>query len=360
MAQYEHQATSDPTNNKDTTSQATSPSKRSVLELQESSTIASGGEGKLHLLIPDRWISLDILAQANKSKIKVQKVTEADFAVHCPSGGDVEIGSVRAITASVNTGREGGLRGGELSGSDVNVTSGSMGIRLRRLVALRGSVVGTGASSVTSIGSIYGDHLNVSVDGPMRVGNMSCQGSAPTSLLSSVTGPIVVEGMEGHARVMVEGKGSCYQAEGMEGHARVMGEGKGSISLHLQGKCGSIEVACGDLGQGEVNIALGPEALPLSVSVDGGCSVVKEGGREEWREEVNFSVDRTMKVALFEAATAGGGSEALEDRGRGRGGLGNEGSVTVYRARQLNVKRMSWMEALKKKMSLKAAAVKAS
>ncbi|WIA30048.1 hypothetical protein OEZ86_000143 [Tetradesmus obliquus] len=171
-------------------------------------------------------------------------------------GGDVAVKRCKANHAAINTAREpqhagqgGSMQVGELSASNLRLSSGGGAITVQRLFALDAQLLSQGGA--VDIGALYG--VKVAADsgsGPLAVGHMSCSGLA-----------------------MLQSGGASLTVDGLEGNASLI-SGGGDVKVHLHEQFGNVFVdSCG----GAVEAWVSP-AAPVSLQVAAGGGISLDAG----------------------------------------------------------------------------------
>ncbi|KAL6752313.1 hypothetical protein V8C86DRAFT_2758177 [Haematococcus lacustris] len=195
-----------------------------------------GAHGALCVTMPDKWTSLDITTAGQS--VTVGKLVEAGLKLRT-NGGPAQLGQVRATHAVIDTRVKGGsaggveaagpLKGGELSGSQVHVSTGQGAVQLKRLV---GQQVQVSLQADFSAGAVYGEQVDIASRGAISIGNMDCSQSGR---LRSQGGDVRVGSLDGHLEVESEG---------------------GSIEVHVHNRAGTLRLASNG---GAVCVAVSPD-----------------------------------------------------------------------------------------------------
>ncbi|MEW5305608.1 MAG: hypothetical protein WDW36_008139 [Sanguina aurantia] len=321
----------------------------------------SGGRSVLTARVPEKWLNMHITTQGGG--VSVTRVVEADLVVRT-HGGAVTLGTVRANAARIDSrldgGKDGVIVGGEVSGSDVLLQSGTGGLKLRRFVAQRGQATASGTGCI-NIGALYGEGVALSTGlGSIDVGMMDCgsnvmaspgadssSGSseaapAPgtqTSHSSSATQHGQPPSGDGVCAVL-SSKGGVISVRGLDGNARVS-SGGGAILLHLYANVREVSVASEG---GPVSLAL---AGDVSVRID-----VSNAQNVECLDGIELQYDSATQSytgTLQPTHTYQPHHRVLPGSvmGHVKVDAGATGVVTL--------KRVSWMEALQARVTATAA-----
>eukprot|EP00195_Chlamydomonas_chlamydogama_P008097 CAMPEP_0202901448 /NCGR_PEP_ID=MMETSP1392-20130828/14257_1 /ASSEMBLY_ACC=CAM_ASM_000868 /TAXON_ID=225041 /ORGANISM="Chlamydomonas chlamydogama, Strain SAG 11-48b" /LENGTH=393 /DNA_ID=CAMNT_0049588009 /DNA_START=96 /DNA_END=1277 /DNA_ORIENTATION=+ len=275
-----------------------------VVELKETSDQPGG---RLTAIIPDKWVNVDITTKG--APVSVAKVIEASLAVSS-KGGDVSLGTIRAYEARINTMGSpscGKLQAGELSGSDVQLSTGHGIIDIKRLIGQRVHVH-THDAPVT-IRALYAENADISTGGgsvEVDTCDCNCEGN-----IESEGGPITVHALDGNLNLHSRG---------------------GDIDVHLHDKVGHVRISSGG---GRVRVAVSPQAVAAVVIMNAG----KLNGDAEYetdhrtgRMTAHFKPDPTHKGA--------------------RWGTLSEGQVIVDAEHGVvEVIKLGWADAVRRKLS---------
>ncbi|KAJ9510869.1 hypothetical protein QJQ45_027726 [Haematococcus lacustris] len=202
--------------------------------------------------------TLKIRANHIGQSVTVGKLVEAGLKLRT-NGGPAQLGQVRATHAVIDTRVKGGsaggveaagpLKGGELSGSQVHVSTGQGAVQLKRLV---GQQVQVSLQADFSAGAVYGEQVDIASRGAISIGNMDCSQSGR---LRSQGGDVRVGSLDGHLEVESEG---------------------GSIEVHVHNRAGTLCLASNG---GAVCVAVSPDTQLQVLLTSCGDMTLGEGGQ---------------------------------------------------------------------------------